>query len=59
MLALFDTPPPAFWEAYRPLEPGWRDRRPLYQLFPALLHLRLFGGRYAGLVDRLLEAVGA
>ena len=27
------------------LEPGWRTRRPLYQLFPALLHLRLFGAR--------------
>lgn len=59
MLALFDTPPPDFWEAYGPLEPGWRERRPLYQLFPALLHLRLFGAGYAGLVDRLLGATGA
>jgi fructosamine-3-kinase len=58
MLSLFDAPPAEFWEAYGPLRPGWRERRPLYQLFPALLHLRLFGGGYAGLVDRLLGAVG-
>ena len=54
MLALFDSPPPEFWEAYGPLEPGWNERRPIYQLFPALLHLRLFGPSYAPLVERLL-----
>lgn len=59
MLTLFDTPPPSFWAAYGALEPGWQDRRHLYQLFPALVHLRLFGDRYAGLADRLLAAVGA
>ena len=59
MLALFDTPGPTFWEAYGPLEPGWEDRRPLDQLFPALLHMRLFGDTYAGMVDRLLSRLGA
>jgi fructosamine-3-kinase len=59
MLTLFDTPPADFWDAYGALEPGWRERRPLYQLFPALLHLRLFGAAYAGLLDRLLAASGA
>lgn len=59
MLTLFDVPPEPFWEAYGPLEAGWRERRPLYQLFPALLHLRLFGTSYAGMVDRLLCALGA
>ncbi|HEX8655575.1 MAG TPA: fructosamine kinase family protein [Allosphingosinicella sp.] len=54
MIALFDTPPPEFWEAYGPLQPGWSERRPLYQLFPALIHLRLFGASYAPLVERLL-----
>jgi fructosamine-3-kinase len=43
MLCLFDTPPPAFWDAYGAPEPGWPERRALYQLFPAILHLRLFG----------------
>jgi fructosamine-3-kinase len=59
MLTLFDTPGPTFWEAYGPLEPGWEQRRALYQLFPALLHMRLFGDTYAGMVDRLLKALGA
>lgn len=59
MLTLFDTPGPTFWEAYGPLEPGWEERRPVYQLFPALLHMRLFGDTYAGMVDRLLARLGA
>lgn len=59
MLCLFGAPDDAFWEAYGPLAPGWRERRPLYQLFPALVHLRLFGASYAPLVDRLLTELGA
>jgi fructosamine-3-kinase len=58
MLTLFDTPGETFWDAYGPLEPGWEERRPLYQLFPALLHMRLFGDSYAGMVDRLLTRLG-
>jgi fructosamine-3-kinase len=58
MLTLFDTPPDSFWGAYGSLAAGWRERRPLYQLFPALVHLRLFGGSYAGMVERLLTAIG-
>jgi fructosamine-3-kinase len=59
MLCLFDTPPSEFWEAYGPLSPGWEQRRPIYQLFPALVHLRLFGASYAGMVDRFLSAARA
>ena len=59
MLTLFDTPPDDFWSAYGPLAPGWRERRPIYQLFPALVHLRLFGAGYASMVERLLAAAGA
>ncbi len=59
MLSLFDAPPDAFWDAYGPLEPGWKERRPIYQLFPALVHLRLFGSGYTTLVDRLLAGLGA
>jgi fructosamine-3-kinase len=58
MLTLFGTPPQSFWHGYGELEPDWRERVPLYQLFPALVHLRLFGATYAPLVDRLLSAVG-
>jgi fructosamine-3-kinase len=59
MLDLFSTPPEAFEGAYGPLAPGWRARRPIYQLFPALAHVRLWGAGYYAMVDRLLSAVGA
>jgi fructosamine-3-kinase len=59
MLTLFDAPSREFWDAYGSLEAGWEVRRVIYQLFPALLHLRLFGASYAGMVDRLLSACGA
>jgi len=59
MLTLFATPPEDFWAAYGAPEVGWRERQPIYQLFPALVHLRLFGAAYSGMVDRLLAAVGA
>jgi fructosamine-3-kinase len=56
MLSLFDSPPPAFYDAYGPIDPGRDERLPLYQLWPALVHLRLFGAGYRGLVERLLAA---
>ena len=59
MLCLFSTPPDEFWEAYGGRDEGWEDRLPIYQLFPALVHLRLFGATYAPMVERLLDAVGA
>jgi fructosamine-3-kinase len=59
MLTLFDTPGASFWEAYGAPEPGWEERRTAYQLFPALVHLRLFGASYSGMADRLLRALGA
>lgn len=58
MLALFSSPPDEFWEGYGPLGPGWRERQPVYQLFPALAHVRLWGSTYFAMVDRLLAAVG-
>lgn len=59
MLTLFATPPDSFWEAYGAPDPGWEERKIVYQLFPALVHLRLFGATYSGMVDRLLAALGA
>ena len=58
MLDLFSTPPDEFREAYGALEPGWRERQPIYQLFPALAHVRLWGPGYHAMVDRLLLAIG-
>ena len=59
MLDLFGSPPEEFRQAYGPLDPGWRERRPIYQLFPALAHVRLWGSGYFAMTDRLLAAVGA
>lgn len=58
MLTLFAAPPQEFWDSYGKLDPDWQERQGLYQLFPALVHLRLFGATYAGMVDRLLSSAG-
>ncbi len=55
---LFHTFGEAFYEVYksvRPIEPGYsRWRRDLYQVFPLLVHVALFGGSYlTGLRARL------
>jgi len=59
MLSLFDAPPEEFWEAYGPLDPDAEARRPLYELFHAIVHMRLYGPRYGPMLDRLLAEVGA
>lgn len=59
MLGLFGEPGAAFWARYGAREPGWQAREPLSRLWPALVHLRLFGGGYRGLVQELLAASGA
>lgn len=38
-----------------PLAGGWRDRVPLYQLYPLMVHVNLFGGSYVGGVERALS----
>ncbi|MAM61441.1 fructosamine kinase family protein [Maritimibacter sp. UBA3975] len=58
MLHLFGSPGAAFDESYGPLPPGWEERRAVYTLWPALVHLRLFGAGYRGMVDRLLTGLG-
>ena len=50
MLALFGAPHLdallAAYDAERPLAAGWRERVPLHQLHPLLVHAALFGGGY-------------
>ncbi|NVK16735.1 MAG: fructosamine kinase family protein [Rhodobacteraceae bacterium] len=58
MLHLFGTPPADFHDAYGPLEPGFEARRALYQLWPALVHLRQFGASYRNMVEARLDALG-
>lgn len=55
MLSLFGRPGPSFWESYGAPGPDWPERRPIYQLWPALVHFRLFGASYASMVGRLLD----
>ena len=59
MLCLFGTPPKAFWSGYGPTDAGLNERRALYQLWPALVHLRLFGAGYRTMVETRLAALGA
>ena len=58
MLELFGGPTNDFYAAYGQLEAGRTERLPIYQLWPALVHLRLFGAGYRPMVERLLAAVG-
>lgn len=58
MLTLFDHPPASFFERLS-LDAGWRERLPVYRLWPLLVHLRLFGNSYRDAVIRALGACGA
>jgi len=56
MLQLFDCPENAFYRHY-----GYRpdgETLAVYGLWPALVHVRLFGAGYLGLADRLLKKLG-
>ena len=60
MCRLFGGFPRAFHDAYTdawPLAPGHRHRIALYQLYPLLVHARLFGGGYVGSALRAAESV--
>lgn len=59
MLRLFASPGPGFARGYGPLAPGAAERLPVYQLWPAIVHVRLFGAGWHGLVGRLLDQAGA
>jgi fructosamine-3-kinase len=61
MTELFGGFAPAFYAAYReanPLEPGYRERRDLYNLYHLLNHLNLFGAGYLGAVRETLKRYG-
>jgi protein-ribulosamine 3-kinase len=58
MTALFGGFPESFYRAYqeaRPLEEGWRQRFPIYNLYHLLNHLNLFGTGYLGQVKEVLR----
>jgi fructosamine-3-kinase len=58
MLNLFGRTGSAFAAAYGVLASGWQIRRAVYTLWPALVHLRLFGSGYRSLVEELLARAG-
>lgn len=59
---LFGTFGASFFRCYetlRPLRPGfWEARRDLYNLYPLLVHVRLFGGAYVAQVEATLRKFG-
>jgi fructosamine-3-kinase len=59
---LFSTFGDAFFSRYREhrkIQPGFfEERRDLYNLYPLLVHVRLFGGQYVGSVDSTLKKLG-
>lgn len=55
---LFGGFEPKFYEAYHenfPLEPGFKHRIALYNLYPLLVHVNLFGGGYVESVKNILK----
>lgn len=59
MMRLFGGFSPMVFGAYEeawPLAAGATDRVPLYQLYPILVHVNLFGGGYVGSLRRALAA---
>jgi len=60
MMRLFGGFGPQVFAAYHeahPLAAGWEARVPLYQLYPLMVHVNLFGGGYVGSVERALSAL--
>ena len=58
MTELFGGFARSFHEAYQaefPLDPGYRSRRNLYNLYHVLNHLNLFGGTYGVQALRMIE----
>ena len=58
---LFGGFSPKFYAGYEsvfPLEEGFSDRRDIYNLYPLLVHVNLFGGSYAGSVMSILKRFG-
>lgn len=61
-IGLFHTLGEAFYRRYgeeRPIDEGFFEvRRDVYNLFPLLVHIRLFGGTYVGQIEATLDRLG-
>jgi len=59
LFGTFGAPFFARYREHRPIAPGFfEERRELYNLYPLLVHVRLFGGSYTGSVERTLDRFG-
>ena len=60
MTELFGGFSARFYQAYQeawPLDPGYKTRKTLYNLYHILNHLNLFGGGYGAQVERMLDSL--
>lgn len=60
MTELFGGFPQEFYDAYQetlPLDPGYPQRKLIYQLYYVLVHLNLFGAHYSNQATELLDQV--
>jgi protein-ribulosamine 3-kinase len=58
MTQLFGGFQPGFYQAYNqtwPLEKDWQHRMDIFNLYPLLVHVNLFGGGYTGQVMRIIR----
>jgi len=58
MSQLFGAFGRGFYESYNeawPMEPGWRERIEICNLYPLMVHVNLFGAGYLGSVDAILR----
>jgi fructosamine-3-kinase len=57
MTELFGGFPAAFYQGYNqvfPLDEGYQQRKPLYNLYHVLNHFNLFGGSYESQANRMI-----
>lgn len=62
MMRLFGGFPEATFDAYHeayPLSEGWATRVPLYQLYPLLVHVNLFGPSYVSQLEAAVRSTRA
>jgi len=58
MTTMFGGFHPDFYQYYQqfyPMEKGWKDRLPVYNLYPILIHINLFGSSYIPSFERVIS----
>jgi fructosamine-3-kinase len=59
LFSTFGMPFFARHQALRPLRPGFAGRCDVYNLYPLLVHVHLFGGNYVASLETRLRRLGA